>query len=128
MQIKKVILIVVGCIGLGLGAVGAVMPLLPAFPFLMLAAVCFAKSSERLDTWFRSTKLYKDNLESYVKGEGMHKRAKKRVVGMISALMAIGFIIMLTKQVYIGCMILFVVWVFHILYFAYGVKTKTEEY
>ena len=128
MQIKKAILIIVGCIGLGLGAVGAVVPLLPAFPFLMLAAFCFAKSSERLDTWFRSTKLYKDNLESYVKGEGMHKRAKKRVVGMISALMAIGFIIMLTKEVYIGCMILFVVWVFHILYFAYGVKTKTEEY
>ena len=95
MQIKKAILIIVGCIGLGLGAVGAVVPLLPSFPFLMLAAVCFAKSSERLDTWFRSTKLYKDNLESYVKGEGMHKSAKKRVVGMISALMAIGFIIML---------------------------------
>lgn len=115
MQIKKVLLSITGCIGLGLGAVGAVMPLLPAFPFLMLAAVCFAKSSERLDTWFRSTKLYKENLESYIKGEGMHKRAKKRVVGMISALMAI------------GCMILFVVWIFHIFYFAYGVKTKAEE-
>lgn len=127
MQIKKVLLIITGCIGLGLGAVGAVMPLLPAFPFLMLAAVCFAKSSERLDTWFRSTKLYKENLEFYIKGEGMHKRAKKRVVGMISALMAIGFVIMLTKQVYIGCMILFVVWIFHIFYFAYGVKTKAEE-
>ena len=63
MQIKKAILIVVGCIGLGLGAVGAVVPLLPSFPFLMLAAVCFAKSSERLDTWFRSTKLYKDNFK-----------------------------------------------------------------
>ena len=74
-----------------------------------------------------STKLYKENLESYVKGEGMHISAKKRVVGMISALMAIGFVIMLTKEVYIGCMILFVVWVFHLLYFAYGVKTKTEE-
>ncbi len=120
MQIKKVLLIITGCIGLGLGAIGAVVPLLPAFPFLMLAAFCFAKSSKRLDTWFHSTKLYKENLESYVKGEGMHISAKKRVVGMISA-------IMLTKEVYIGCMILFVVWVFHILYFAYGVKTKTEE-
>lgn len=127
MQVKKMFLIVLGCIGLALGAVGAIVPLLPAFPFLMLAAFCFAKSSERLDTWFRSTKLYKENLASYVKGEGMHISAKKRVVCMISALMAIGFIIMLTKQVYIGCMILFVVWVFHIIYFAYGVKTKAEE-
>ena len=128
MKIKRFLWMLLGCAGLILGAVGAVLPLLPAFPFLLLAAVGFGKSSERLHRWFTGTKLYKDNLESYVKGEGMHKSAKKRVVGMISALMAIGFIIMLTKEVYIGCMILFVVWVFHILYFAYGVKTKTEEY
>ena len=66
---KKAILIITGCIGVGLGAVGAVLPLLPAFPFLLLAAVCFAKSSERLDRWFRGTKLYKNDLESFVKGQ-----------------------------------------------------------
>ena len=62
MNMKKMIYIVLGCIGVGLGAVGAVVPLLPAFPFLMLAAFCFAKSSERLNNWFINTKLYKDNL------------------------------------------------------------------
>lgn len=59
MKIKKIIYIVVGCLGVGLGAAGAVLPLLPAFPFLLLAAFCFAKSSERLHNWFTSTKLYK---------------------------------------------------------------------
>ena len=39
MKIKKIALVIVGCIGVGLGAVGAVVPMLPAFPFLMLAAV-----------------------------------------------------------------------------------------
>ena len=39
MKLKKIIYITLGCIGLGLGAVGAVLPLLPAFPFLLLAAV-----------------------------------------------------------------------------------------
>ena len=38
MKAKKILFIVLGCIGLGLGAVGAVVPLLPAFPFLLLAA------------------------------------------------------------------------------------------
>lgn len=42
---------ILGCIGLGLGAVGAAVPLLPAFPFLMLAAFCFARSSRRLNDW-----------------------------------------------------------------------------
>ena len=49
---KKIILVIVGCIGVGLGALGAVLPILPAFPFLLLAAVCFAKSSDRLDGYF----------------------------------------------------------------------------
>ena len=41
---KKGIYIALGFIGVGLGAVGAVVPLIPAFPFLLLAAVCFGKS------------------------------------------------------------------------------------
>ena len=58
-KVKKILFIVLGCIGLALGAVGAVLPLMPAFPFLLLAAVCFAKSSEKLHNWFVNTKLYK---------------------------------------------------------------------
>ena len=77
---KKVFYIVLGCVGLGVGAVGAVMPLLPAFPFLLLAAYCFAKSSEKLHTWFVGTKLYKNNLESYVQGKGMTKKTKIRII------------------------------------------------
>lgn len=68
MRIKRMVYIALGCISMGLGALGAVLPLLPAFPFLLLAAFCFGKSSERLHTWFVGTRLYKDNLESYVKG------------------------------------------------------------
>ena len=35
---RRILWIVLGCVGVGLGAVGAVLPLLPAFPFLLLAA------------------------------------------------------------------------------------------
>ena len=71
MNIKKAFFIVLGCLSLGLGAVGAVLPILPTVPFLMLAAFCFAKSSEKLHNWFVATKLYKKNLESFVQGKGM---------------------------------------------------------
>ena len=132
MKIKKIALVIVGCIGVGLGAVGAVVPMLPAFPFLMLAAVCFAKSSEKLDTWFKGTKLYKNNLETYVKGQGMTKKTKIKVMITVTLLMSFGFFMMFRKDLFVPCGILGAVWLFHILYFTFGVKnytpaTKTEE-
>lgn len=90
MKIKKIGYIALGCIGVGLGAVGAVLPLLPAFPFLLLAAFCFARSSERLDRWFKGTKLYKENLESFVQGKGMTKKTKVRIMVTVTLLMSIG--------------------------------------
>ena len=80
MSLKKALYVVLGCIGLGLGALGAALPLLPSFPFLLLAAFCFARSSEKLHHWFVNTKLYKDNLESYVAGKGMTKKTKIRIM------------------------------------------------
>lgn len=121
MKIKKIVLIILGCIGLGLGAVGAVLPLMPAFPFLLLAAFCFAKSSEKLNNWFIGTKLYKNNLESYIKGKGMTWKTKIRIMVMVTLLMSIGFIMM--SQVPVGRIILAYVWAFHIIYFIFGVKT-----
>ena len=124
MRVKKALFMALGCVGLVLGAIGAVLPLLPAFPFLLLAAFCFAKSSERLHAWFTGTRLYRDNLESFVAGQGMTRRTKIRVMVTVTALMSIGFVMM--HAVRVGQVVLACVWVFHILYFCFGVKTKPE--
>ena len=121
MKLKKILYVILGCIGVGLGALGAVLPLLPAFPFLLLAAFCFARSSERLHNWFTWTKLYKNNLESYIKGKGMTRKTKVKIMVTVTVLMSIGFIMM--NQVPVGRVVLACVWVFHILYFIFGVKT-----
>lgn len=124
---KRIILIIVGCLGVGLGAVGAVLPVMPAFPFLLLAAVCFAKSSERLDRWFRGTKLYKNDLESFVKGQGMTRRTKINVMITVTLLMSVGVVVMFSRQIYVPCMILGGVWLFHIVYFLFFVKTHRKD-
>lgn len=118
---KKVLYVILGCIGLGLGALGAALPLLPAFPFLMLSAFCFARSSERLHSWFTSTRLYKNNLESFVRGEGMTWPTKLRIMGVVTLTMVFGFAMM--GRVPVGRIILAIVWVFHILYFVFGIRT-----
>lgn len=122
MKGKKILYIILGILGLGLGALGVVLPLLPAFPFLMLAAFCFGRSSEKLDRWFKGTNLYRNNLETYVKGQGMTRKTKIRVMATVTVLMLFGFLMMFQKALYIPCVILGAVWLFHIFYFCFGVK------
>ena len=121
MKIKKSIYIVLGFVGVGLGTLGAILPILPTVPFLLMAAVCFGKSSERLYTWFVGTKLYKDNLESYVQGRGMTWKTKIRIMIIVTLTMSVGFAMM--GQVPVGRIVLGCVWLFHIWYFSFKVKT-----
>ena len=125
MNIKKIIYIALGCLGVGLGALGAVLPLLPSFLFLLLAAFSFGKSSDRLHAWFTGTKLYKKNLENYVQGKGMTRKTKVRIMVTVTILMSIGFLMM--HQVVVGRIVLGCVWVFHVLYFTFAVKTIPES-
>ena len=121
MKIKKAILIAAGSISLALGTAGIILPILPTVPFYLLTACCYAKSSEKLHSWFTGTKLYKNNLESYVKGEGMTVKSKVKIMAVVTALMTAGFVMM--DEVPIARVILLVIWSVHALYFLLKVKT-----
>lgn len=116
---KKILYIMIGCISLGLGIISVILPILPTVPFVLLAAFCFAKSSERLDGWFKNTKLYKDNNMK----NGMTKQAKVRIMSSVTLLTSIGFIMMGLKGLVVGNIVLLIVWIFHMVYFTFGVKT-----
>ena len=121
MHIKKITYTLIGLLSLALGAVGSVFPVLPTVPFLLLAAFCFARSSEKLHNWFVGTRIYKENLESYVAGRGMTRKTKIRIMVTVTVLMSIGFIMM--DAVPVGRIVLTCVWLFHVIYFIFGIKT-----
>ena len=120
---KKTLYLLLGTLSLGLGAAGSLVPVLPTVPFLMLAAFSFARSSEKLHNWFIGTKLYRNNLADFVAGRGMTKSAKVRIMITVTLLMSVGFVMMGLKGIVTGCIVLGCVWVLHILYFIFGIKT-----
>lgn len=123
MKLKQIIFLIIGCLSLALGCVGIVLPILPTVPFFLLTVFCFANSSQKLHDWFIGTQMYKKHLESFVQKKGMTVRAKATILTSVTALMAVGFVLMLRKGIIVPCVVLAVVWVCHLVYLLFGVKT-----
>ena len=127
MSPKRIVFAALGCICLALGCIGIALPILPTVPFFLATVFFFANSSQKLHDWFVGTKMYKKHLESYVKKKGMLMKTKLTILTSVTIIMAVGFVMMFLKGIYIPCVILAIVWVCHIIYFLFGVKTIKEE-
>lgn len=120
----KFLWVLLGFLSLALGTIGIVLPILPTVPFYMATVFCFAKSSERLHSWFTSTGLYKKHLESFVQKRSMTVKSKCTIMGSVTIVMAFGFIMM--SRVPVRRICLAVVWLCHVIYFIFYIKTEKE--
>jgi uncharacterized membrane protein YbaN (DUF454 family) len=65
------------------GVAGIFLPLVPTVPFLLLAAACFARSSERFHAWLVTHNQLGPLLRDYLEGTGIPLRVKKMAIGMV---------------------------------------------
>ena len=79
----KVLWISLGSFFVVLAAIGVALPGIPTTPFLILAAACYIRSSQKLYDWLISNKTFGPYLKDYREGKGIPKKAKILAISMI---------------------------------------------
>lgn len=85
----RYLLIAGGTLCLVLGTVGMLLPVLPTTPFLLLAAVCYARSSERFYRWLMTNRWFGEYISNYRAGRGIP--LKQKVLTILLLWLTIGY-------------------------------------
>lgn len=82
-RLKKYALIAAGSIFVVIGAIGVVLPVLPTTPFLLLAAACYIRSSQKFYDWLIGNRILGAYIKDYLSGEGLPVRAKVTTLSLL---------------------------------------------
>jgi hypothetical protein len=75
-KLTRTLLIVIGTLCVALGALGLFLPVLPTTPFLLLATVLYARSSERFYNWLMTNRWFGEYIRNYREGKGIPIKQK----------------------------------------------------
>ncbi len=89
----RVLYITVGITALILGALGAVLPILPTVPFVLLAAACFARGSERFHGKLLANRVAGPIIREWCLYRSMPRRAKRWAYGVMALSFGISILI-----------------------------------
>lgn len=83
MDLRKALLIFAGTLCVGLGVLGMFLPLLPTTVFLLLAAYCYSRSSERFHNWLLTNRWCGSYIKNYKSGKGISARQKLSTIATL---------------------------------------------
>ena len=79
----RTLLIITGTLLVGLGILGIFMPVLPTTPFLLLAAACYARSSQRFYDWLLNNKWFGNYIRGYLERKGVPLKIKVLTITLL---------------------------------------------
>ena len=80
-KLSRIIWFMLGFTVMCIGLVGIVVPGLPTTPLMILAAACFAKSSQKFYDWIINNKMFGHHVKNYREGKGIPKKSKPVILG-----------------------------------------------
>ena len=95
-RLKKQLLVIAGTASVVIGISGIFVPVLPTTPFLLLAATCYLRSSERFYLWLKNNRLFGAYIRDYIEGKGM--ALKTKIITLVLLWTGIGISIVVGTQ------------------------------
>ena len=94
-----------GFILVAIGVIGIFLPLLPTTIFLILASICFLKSSPKAGEWLRNHKILGGYIDNYQNNTGLTRNAKiTNIITLWTSISLSAFL--LTEELYIRIILL----------------------
>ncbi len=104
---KKLLLKLIGIIFVGLAIVGAILPILPTTPFLLVAAACFAKSSPRMQKKLLENQTFGPLIRDWQQSRSIPKKAKR--IALLTILLSVSWSAYLLNDLLLTTLVVFVV-------------------
>lgn len=89
----RLIWLLCGLLSLGIGIVGIFLPLIPTVPLVLLAAFCFARSSQRLHEWLVTHKHFGPLIDDWQQNGAIRPRAKRMATVSIAMVFIISIVL-----------------------------------
>ena len=89
----RVLWLLLGIAATGLGIAGAVLPLLPTTPFLLVATYAFARSSPRLHAWLMSHRQFGPLIANWQQHGAIGRRAKQAAIAVMALSLAMSWLL-----------------------------------
>ena len=123
--IIKALWVIAGSVFVVLGAFGVILPGLPTTPFLILAAACYIRSSQRLYDWLIANKTFGPYLRDYREGKGIPKRAKK--IALVMMIIFVGYAVLFALDDLIVRIVVLILGMIGFYYVAYRVPSAKDD-
>ena len=118
------LLMTIGIISVGVGTAGIFLPLLPTTPFLLVAAACFIRSSDRLYQWLLHNRWFGSYIRNYREKRTLPLRAKVTALVLLWTTMTYSIFFLVTNK---ALQVLLLLIAAIVTIYLFSLKTRPEK-